>query len=98
MNPFKTFNMRIPALLLAILFSGITNGQSSYNLVISNPAIIDLKTGSVTFQKDILIKGDKIVAIVPHKKKLRRYNYRSRCHQQIRDTWFVGYAHAFWWW
>ncbi|MEO5685477.1 MAG: hypothetical protein ABIQ88_22715 [Chitinophagaceae bacterium] len=43
--------------------------QQNIDLVISNPLIINVSNGTVLKNHDILIKGNLINAIVPHRKK-----------------------------
>lgn len=61
-------------LLLFLLFVWCTRlqAQQKINLVISNPAIVNVDNGSITLHKDILIAGNKIAAIVPHREKYHR--------------------------
>ena len=61
--------MKISALSLAILLFGHAYSQKEIDLVISNPTIINVENGSVTLRHDILIKGNTITGIVPHRKK-----------------------------
>ncbi len=53
---------------LVILFAPLL-GQQKIDLVISNPAIINIDNGSITRHRDILISGNKIAGIVPHREK-----------------------------
>ena len=43
--------------------------NDNIDLVISSPKIINTKDGSITFNHDILIKGNIIVSIIPHRNK-----------------------------
>ena len=54
-----------PALILCARLLG----QQKIGLVISNPAIINVANGSILRHKDILISGNKIAGIVPHREK-----------------------------
>jgi hypothetical protein len=60
--------MRIFAVLMPILFLGYTKDNDNIDLVISNPKIINVENGSIMLDHDILIKGNVIVSINPHKK------------------------------
>ncbi len=44
-------------------------GQQKIDLVISNPAIINIANGSIVWHKDILISGNTIAGVVPHRAK-----------------------------
>jgi imidazolonepropionase-like amidohydrolase len=57
--------MKIILVLIAALFLGYKN--DNIDLVISNPKIISTEDGSLTLDHDILIKGNVIVNIVPHR-------------------------------
>lgn len=52
---------------LLLISSVVSNAQSKFDLVISNPTIIQISDGSLLINKDVLVKGGKIEAIVPHK-------------------------------
>jgi len=61
--------MKIAIFFIAILALGFTN--QNIDLVISNPKIINTENGSIIRDHDILITGNVIVNIVPHR---RNYN------------------------
>jgi hypothetical protein len=60
--------MKMLSVLIIFLFLGHTNDYETIDLVISNPKIIDVENGSILLNHDILIRGNVIVGIVPHKK------------------------------
>ena len=53
--------------LLLLISSVVSNAQTKFDFVISNPTIIQISDGSLLVNKDVLVKGGKIEAIVPHK-------------------------------
>jgi hypothetical protein len=57
--------MKIATFFIAILFLGFTD--QNIDLVITNPKIVNTENGSITSDHDILIKGNVIVNIVPHR-------------------------------
>ena len=68
------FKANLPAkdlkqlLLYALIVSCIgLQAQQKIDLVISNPAIVNIENGSITLHHDILISGKKIAAVVPHR-------------------------------
>lgn len=61
--------MKLLSALLVILLTGDNNNKKEFDLVISNPRIINVEDGSIIMNHDILIKGNMIVGIVPHQAK-----------------------------
>ncbi len=59
--------MKIIIVFIVTLFLGYKN--DNIDLVISNPKIINTEDGSITLNHDILIKGNVIVNIIPHRNK-----------------------------
>lgn len=55
--------------LIIFLSLGQANKGKEFNLVISNPKIINVEDGSILLDHDILINGNIIAGIVPHRKK-----------------------------
>lgn len=51
-------------LLISIV---VSNAQAKFDFVISNPTIIQISDGRLVTNKDVLVKGGKIEAIVSHK-------------------------------
>ena len=64
--------MKLLSALLVILLTGDNNNKKEFDLVISNPRIINVEDGSIIMNHDILIKGNMIVGIVPHKAKYHK--------------------------
>ena len=53
--------------LLLFISTVVSNAQAKFDFVISNPTIIQISDGRLLTNKDVLVKGGKIEAIVPHK-------------------------------
>ncbi|MFT3934027.1 MAG: amidohydrolase family protein [Chitinophagaceae bacterium] len=61
--------MRRFVLLLLIALVNRSQAQQVFDFVISNPTIIDVNNGALIKQQDILVKGNRIAGIVPHRAK-----------------------------
>ncbi len=64
--------MRILLSLIAFLSLGQTFKNKDFDLVISNPKIINVEDGTILLNHDILIKGNIITAIVLHSNNYER--------------------------
>lgn len=66
---FCTFgNMIRISLLFSFFISFAATAQQEIDLVISNPIIIQINDGSIIRNHDILVRGNAISAVVPHKR------------------------------
>lgn len=61
--------MKLLLLILIIIFFENSNKNKEFSFVISNPKIINVEDGSLLLDHDILINGNIIAGIVPHRKK-----------------------------
>jgi imidazolonepropionase-like amidohydrolase len=87
--------MKILFVLTAALFLGYKN--DNIDLVISNPKIINTEDGSLTLNHDILIKGNVIVNIAPHRNNYDRSVKIIDAHNMyaIPGLWDM-HVHALW--